>query len=63
MPHTAEDLLIELEVAYPPRCKDSQESLEEHARYAGQVELIQNLRRRFTWTNEEPTDKQLLAKL
>ncbi len=50
--HTASELLDELEVDYPPRCMDPQERPEDHHRYAGKVELIQDLRRRFEWTHD-----------
>jgi hypothetical protein len=59
IPLYAEDLVEELEAAYPPACKQEQESLEAHARYAGMVELVQNLRRRITWASD--TDASNLA--
>lgn len=36
-------LIDQLVKDYPPRCKLPSESLEEHARYAGKVELVQSL--------------------
>jgi len=36
-----------LEALFPPRCLGRSENAEEHLRYAGMVELVQNLRIRF----------------
>jgi len=63
LPHTAEELIAELELAYPPACIGPQDSLNDHLRYAGRVDLIQDLRRRFQWSQEEATAAQLMAKL
>jgi len=45
-PEVPEDLVAYLEAAFPPRCKKPSESLEEHVRYAGCVELVEILRAR-----------------
>ena len=50
LPDTVRELLADLEENYPPRCKTLEESPEEHAQYAGQVELIATLRSRYDWT-------------
>jgi hypothetical protein len=47
IPNSIIGLLEELEADYPPKCKDPDESLEEHANYAGKVDLIATLRGRF----------------
>ncbi len=52
LPETVEGLLDDLETHYPPRCKDPSETLEQHALYAGQVQLIADLRVRYDWTRE-----------
>lgn len=44
-PDLTETLLVWLEAAYPPQCYDPQrESLEQHLKYAGKVDLIASLR-------------------
>lgn len=52
IPNSAYELIEELEGIYPPKCKDPNESLEQHARYAGAVELVEALRLRANWTKE-----------
>ncbi len=52
IPHEAKELIEDLEAANPPKCKDPNESLEQHARYAGRVELIEELRIRLDWTEK-----------
>lgn len=52
IPDGAQALIEELEELFPPKCKDPHESLEDHARYAGAVELVQALRLRLDWTRE-----------
>ena len=47
LPHSVAGLLDELEADYPPRCKTSDETLDEHMLYAGSVKLIKVLRDRF----------------
>lgn len=47
LPNTVIGLIEEMESNFPPACKVADESLEDHARYAGKVELITNLRNRF----------------
>lgn len=47
LPNTVPELLDDLEASYPPVCKKADESLEEHSRYAGKVELVAELRRRL----------------
>lgn len=39
------DLLEDFERQYPPRCLAKGETVEEHLRYAGKVELVSELRR------------------
>lgn len=40
-PDIEEDLIIRLESEYPPRCYDHRtESLEDHIKYSGMVELV-----------------------
>ncbi len=63
MPHTAAELVDELEAAYPPACMSEQDTVAGHQRYAGQVELIQALRRRLIWSEEEATATAILAKM
>lgn len=48
-PANSVDLLTMLEDAYPPRCKHVYESEAEHHRYAGKVELIEQLK---DWRHE-----------
>jgi hypothetical protein len=47
IPNSIVGLLEELEADYPPKCKTPDESLEEHAVYAGKCELIATLRARY----------------
>ena len=58
LPDLSRDLIEDLEENYPPRCKTPEESLEDHLRYAGMVELIDVLRQRHEWTrkNAGPID-------
>lgn len=48
LPATIEQLITELEATFPPRCIKPLESLEEAHRYAGRVDLIANLRARYS---------------
>lgn len=43
-PHYATDLLRIMEAENPPRCMKPGESVEDHLRYAGRVELIAELK-------------------
>ena len=52
LPDTVEGLLEDLETHYPPCCKDPSETLEQHYNYAGQVQLIADLRARYVWTQD-----------
>lgn len=52
-PPVPTDLVDYLEHAFPPRCKDLNESLEEHARYAGTVDLVSILRARSALRDED----------
>ncbi|MEW6121287.1 MAG: hypothetical protein AB1698_01640 [Pseudomonadota bacterium] len=52
-PEVPEDLVAYLEASYPARCKAPGEGLEEHAFYAGQVELIAILRSRVASRSED----------
>lgn len=47
LPTDTETLLQRLEEQYPPRCRKVGEEELAHERYAGKVELIQELRRRL----------------
>ena len=60
LPDSALEIIEDLEENYPPRCKSPDESLEEHARYAGQVALIEALRYRYEWTQENARAGDLL---
>ncbi len=62
LPDTVDTLLADLEQHYPPRCKDPTETLEEHLIYAGQVQLITDLRIRFDWTQDNYRMATLLNK-
>lgn len=59
IPNSAAELIEELEALYPPACKDPNESLEQHARYAGAVELTQALRLRLDWTRQNARVKDI----
>ena len=52
LPETAKDLIEDLEANYKPRCKAPHEDAEEHAFYAGQVALVEVLRQRYDWTQQ-----------
>lgn len=43
-PQYASDLLKDLQEQFPPRCIERDESIEDHQRYAGKVELITYIR-------------------
>ena len=60
LPDTVEGLLEDLETHYPPRCKDPSETLEQHCNYAGQVQLIADLRVRYVWTQDNYRMEALL---
>ncbi|KKK49895.1 hypothetical protein LCGC14_3130460 [marine sediment metagenome] len=60
LPDTVKDLLDDLETHYPPRCKDPSETLEQHCNYAGQVQLIADLRTRYDWTRENQRMESIL---
>ena len=60
LPETVEALLEDLETHYPPRCKDPSETLEQHCNYAGQVQLIADLRIRYDWTRENQRMESIL---
>ena len=47
LPHSVAGLLDELEADYPPRCKSTDETLEDHMLYAGKVDLTATLRSRW----------------
>lgn len=47
IPRYLTDLVEDLETQYPPRCLEPRESVEDHHRYAGKVELVQELRNRL----------------
>ncbi len=44
IPPNSRDLIMRLDEAYPPRCKQLGESEEEHQRYAGVRNLIDELK-------------------
>lgn len=52
IPNSVVELIEELEEMFPPACKDPNETLEQHARYAGRVELIEEIRTRYDWTQQ-----------
>lgn len=60
IPSDVEALIKELESHYPPRCIGPQDRLEDAHRYAGAVELVQALRRRYDWTRETAMPKEIL---
>lgn len=41
LPHTAFELIDELDATFPDRRKTPEESLEEHVRYAGKRDLVE----------------------
>jgi len=47
LPTDTYTLLTELEAQYPTRCRKPNESELDHERYAGKVDLIEELRARF----------------
>lgn len=48
LPDNTEDLLAYLSTLYPPRCYDPKtEDMEEHLKYAGKSELIEDLKYRL----------------
>lgn len=48
--------LERLERLFPPRCLGRMDTTEEHLRYAGMVELVENLRARFEAAHGEDDD-------
>ena len=60
IPQLSEDLIEDLEEHYPPRCIEQGESIEDHLRYAGMVELVQNLRARLDYTKESAALEELM---
>lgn len=50
-PEVPKSLIEWLEREFPPRCLGTAETVEDHLRYAGKVELVQSLRDRF---NDQP---------
>ncbi len=63
LPESVAGLLEDLETHYPPRCKDPSESLEQHLHYAGQVQLIADLRTRYDWTRQEQRLEGIIKEL
>ena len=47
LPNTVVGMIEELEADYPPKCKTSDETLEEHMLYAGSAALVTLLRARY----------------
>jgi hypothetical protein len=47
IPTDSETLLGELEQQYPPRCRMPDETERDHERYAGKVDLINEIRTRL----------------
>ncbi len=43
-PDIPEDLVVFLEELYPPRCLERHQTVEDHLRYAGMVELVADMR-------------------
>ena len=60
MPEVPKALLEYLEKQYPPRCLQATETVEEHLRYAGMVDLVADMRFRFDqapdWVGEDEPD-------
>lgn len=52
LPPGTHELVQELAALNPPRCKRPDESLEEHARYAGVVELIEAMQAKLKAAEE-----------
>lgn len=63
LPESVEELLEDLETHYPPRCKDPLETLEQHLNYAGQVQLVADLRIRYDWTGQEQRLQGIIKEL
>lgn len=55
LPNTIVGLIEELEELYPAKCKEADETLEDHARYAGKVELVARLRSRLSTETKRNT--------
>jgi hypothetical protein len=53
VPDLTHQLLDALEERYPPRCLGTQETVEQHLRYAGVVAFIAQLRKEYSDTLEE----------
>ena len=53
LPTTIPELVAQLEEQYPPKCIEPGQTLEEAYRYAGMVQLIQNLRDRLSTTERK----------
>lgn len=47
LPNSVIGLIEELEELYPARCMKTDESLEDHLRYAGKVDVVERLRERY----------------
>lgn len=52
LPHTATDLIRELDEIVPPQCIGQGQSAEEAHRYAGKRELVEHLLSRLALTND-----------
>lgn len=57
-PPVPQELVEYLEAAFPPRCMQAGEGLEDHLRYAGKVELVSALRA-HTATVASPVEEDL----
>ena len=60
IPYASKDLIAELEEMFPPRCVDPGDTLASASRYAGSVELVQTLRARLKWTEQNATPAETL---
>ncbi len=52
----SEELLASLEATHPPRCLARDQTVEDHLRYAGKVELIASMRIQFEAMLQEQRD-------
>lgn len=62
-PDSVEGLLADLESTNPPRCKDPNETIDQHMMYAGRVELIAELRTRYEWTVKDQRMESILKEM
>lgn len=58
LPKLDEAAMLRLEALYPPRCLGRSETVEEHLRYCGMVELVANLRACLEQDDTDNTDPE-----